>query len=435
MTVTNDQRNAWGLSLVADRDLEKLETTKEERKVAKQSEFSGKSLRIYMQTLAKYPPLMHEEQRALLSEFNRLRSLLWANALQTPTGLTFYQNLMAKGMTSRRDNMHGAFGLDYKITAETVQSEMDWLLNVLLTDTAQDCYQRFYEVASKCTPESHEATNILKAELPRLSDERAVTVRALLTDLEIVQMSLVNCNLRLAFSRVGKFLHHGVASEDLIQDGTLGLLKSIERFDITKPFKFSTYAVFWIEQCMIKSLTSMGRTVRLPTGIISRIVKVNKNVHSFRRTHGRDPSRAELAEACQLTEQDVDSSLLIARGALKPDNTVTTEDGDVVDIDFVDIEATTSEEKAESANISELVRRMICKLPPVEQIVLRLYYGIGLEGSENIPEHSLAIISQMKDIHSNGHTVSKQRVEQILTKAKNRLKSTIEAYHLTEEME
>ncbi|MEL6925376.1 MAG: RNA polymerase sigma factor RpoD/SigA, partial [Bacteroidota bacterium] len=231
---------------------------------------------------------------------------------------------------------------------------------------------------------------------------------------------IVNHNLRFVVSVAKQYHFPGLSLGDLINEGNIGLITAAERFDISKGFKFISYAVWWIRQSIIKHITDKGRKIRLPSNFQSTNNKVMDAWRSFLQTEQRAPSIEELAEMTDLSERMIRSSLEHYKKASSLDAPVG-DDGDSTFIDLMkdeSIDAPDHKLTVEDSQRQE-VRYLLSKLPRREAKILRLYYGINLPRPVSL------------DDISDKLGVSRERIRQIRDRALNILRKRHQDFEVT----
>ena len=249
--------------------------------------------------------------------------------------------------------------------------------------------------------------------LPRLSpqEEAALAVRARSGDRRAVER-LVTANLRFVVSVAKQYQNHGLSLNDLINEGNLGLLKAVHRYDETKGFKFISYAVWWIRQAILQTLADQGRTVRLPTSRMNRIVQIKRLAGRLEQEWGREVHSVELAEQLGLSPEEVDAHLA---WALRP----TSQDAPSGNGD----DESTWSERLEDTNrhhqpgwvleresLAQDVDDVLGGLSNREAEILRFSFGIG--GRPQLETDEL----------SNRFQLSRERIRQIRERALRRLR-------------
>ncbi|MCE7000897.1 sigma-70 family RNA polymerase sigma factor [Saccharothrix sp. S26] len=211
---------------------------------------------------------------------------------------------------------------------------------------------------------------------PDLPDERQRELRALIRDGHVAKNHLLEANLRLVVSLAKRYTGRGMPLLDLIQEGNLGLIRAVEKFDYTKGFKFSTYATWWIRQAITRGMADQGRTIRLPVHLVEQVNKLARIKRDLHQQLGREATNEELAKESGLTPEKVVDLLDHARDPVSLDMPVGTEE-DAPLGDFIeDSDATDAESAVISGLLQDDLRRVLATLDAREQAVIRLRYGL-----------------------------------------------------------
>lgn len=211
------------------------------------------------------------------------------------------------------------------------------------------------------------------------------TFNTILSDIEIgremskqAKESLIRANLRLVISVSKKFLNRGLQLPDLIQEGNIGLMKAVEKYDYKRGYKFSTYATWWIRQSITRGIADQGRTIRLPVHMIETINRMLRFSKDFARAESREPTPEELAEQLGTEVDKVQVALKIAKDAISLDAPVGDEE-DTMLSDFIEDHV---HPDPQEASMTESLKRCLCQvmssLSPREEKVLRMRYGIDV---------------------------------------------------------
>ncbi len=226
----------------------------------------------------------------------------------------------------------------------------------------------------------------------------------------VAKEQLINANLRLVVSIAKRHVGRGMMFLDLIQEGNLGLMKAVDKFDYSRGFKFSTYATWWIRQAITRSLADQARTIRIPVHMVETINKLTKVSRTLLQKFGRDPTQAEIAEAMGITEAKVVEIQKIAQDPVSLETPIGEEDDSHLR-DFIEDKSTANQiEIAENRMLKEQVEEILGTLAPREAMVLILRYGLR----DNRPR-TLEEVGKV-------FNVTRERIRQIEAKALRRLK-------------
>ena len=244
----------------------------------------------------------------------------------------------------------------------------------------------------------------------RLGETRKRELAMVVRDGDAARRHLLEANLRLVVSLAKRYTGRGMPLLDLIQEGNLGLIRAMEKFDYAKGFKFSTYATWWIRQAITRSTADQARTIRIPAHMIEAI---NKVVHTSRRIlHeiGREPTPEELAEKLGMPLEKVRKTLKIAKEPLSL-STPIGEEGDSNLGDLIeDKNAILPIDAVIQSNLRETTTRMLALLTPREERIVRMRFGLGMNS-----DHTLEQVGQQ-------FSVTRERIRQIEAKALRKLK-------------
>jgi RNA polymerase nonessential primary-like sigma factor len=211
---------------------------------------------------------------------------------------------------------------------------------------------------------------------PELAAQRKLELRSLVRDGHVAKNHLLEANLRLVVSLAKRYTGRGMPLLDLIQEGNLGLIRAVEKFDYTKGFKFSTYATWWIRQAITRGMADQGRTIRLPVHLVEQVNKLARIKRDLHQQLGREATTEELAKESGLSANKVADLLDHARDPVSLDMPVGAEE-DAPLGDFIeDSEATDAEGAVISGLLQDDLRRVLATLDEREQHVIRLRYGI-----------------------------------------------------------
>ena len=232
---------------------------------------------------------------------------------------------------------------------------------------------------------------------------------------------LIKANTRLVVSIAKRYIGRGVPFLDLIQEGNLGLMKAVEKFEVERGFRFSTYATWWIRQTISRAIADQGRTIRVPVHMVDRIRQLYRHTHEMEQTLGRAPTSEELAQAMEVTVHKVEWMMSVSWLPLSLDSPINDDEEDSELGMFVEDQVTpTPIQTAYAKLLRERVEAVLDTLPPREARILRLRFGL-----ENGHTYTLEEVGQKFGL-------TRERIRQIEGKALRRLRHPRRARQLKE---
>jgi RNA polymerase primary sigma factor len=270
------------------------------------------------------------------------------------------------------------------------------------------------------TKNEKDAIRDLRSEIQNLATETAISIaefRKIVNQVQkgereaaIAKKEMVEANLRLVISIAKKYTNRGLQFLDLIQEGNIGLMKAVDKFEYRRGYKFSTYATWWIRQAITRSIADQARTIRIPVHMIETINKIVRTSRQMLHEIGREPTPEELSEKLQMPLDKVRKVLKIAKEPISLETPIGDEEDSNLGDFIPDVNAVQPIDAAIQSNLRETTTRVLASLTPREERVLRMRFGIGMN-----TDHTLEEVGQQ-------FSVTRERIRQIEAKALRKLK-------------
>ena len=257
-------------------------------------------------------------------------------------------------------------------------------------------------------------------ERANLDQDEGVAFQVLVADGEAARQHMIAANLRLVVSVAKKYTGRGLPLPDLIEEGNLGLMRAVAKFDHRRGFKLSTYATWWIRQAVTRGIADQSRSIRLPLHVVDKVSKLRRVTHRLEQELGRPPTMHEIGAAVDLPGDKVRQFLLASRRTLSLENPVGDDGSSVLKDLIEDVNCDEPIEGAAQSLLRDEVEHLLAKLSPRERRIIELRFGVGRRSPLTLQEI--------------GHVVglTRERVRQIAVEALDKLRTAMHSSQLRE---
>jgi RNA polymerase primary sigma factor len=297
------------------------------------------------------------------------------------------------------------------------ETNLDWLKSISLDKSVIESLKKHEDdiyYAQKSLLEQEKEMQITTAELKEINKKYRQGDRKA----KKAKSQMIEANLRLVISIAKKYANRGLQFLDLIQEGNVGLMKAVDKFEYRRGYKFSTYATWWIRQAITRSIADQARTIRIPVHMIETINKLNRVRRQLLQKFGREATPEELAVEMELPEHKINKILKIAKEPLSMENPVGDDEDSTIG-DFIEDEKLSSPvEVTTRESLKETTSDLLANLSPREAKVLKMRFGIDMS-----TDHTLEEVGRQFD-------VTRERIRQIEAKALRKLRHPSRAHKL-----
>ena len=363
-------------------------------------------------SVQKSPKKMLEAREALAEYFMRLKlnqkviDALTTNLRTTVEGIRNHERLIMALCVNYSGLPKKAFVESF--TENATNSE--WLAGII--EKKSKFSEALSEVQDEVIKEQHKLDAIQTNSKLTIAEIKEINRRMSIGEAKArrAKKEMVEANLRLVISIAKKYTNRGLQFLDLIQEGNIGLMKAVDKFEYRRGYKFSTYATWWIRQAITRSIADQARTIRIPVHMIETINKLNRISRQMLQEMGREATPEELAERMEMPEDKVRKVLKIAKEPISMETPIGDDEDSHLGDFIEDANIESPVEAASGVGLSEATREILASLTPREAKVLRMRFGIDMN-----TDHTLEEVGKQFD-------VTRERIRQIEAKALRKLR-------------
>ncbi len=293
---------------------------------------------------------------------------------------------------------------------KTNETNLDWIDEMIAL--GEPWSARLEEVKEEVQRHQKRLASIEKQSLMSIAEIKEINRKMSIGEAKArrAKKEMIEANLRLVISIAKKYTNRGLQFLDLIQEGNIGLMKAVDKFEYRRGYKFSTYATWWIRQAITRSIADQARTIRIPVHMIETINKLNRISRQMLQQLGREPTPEELAERMDMPEDKVRKVLKISKEPISMETPIGDDEDSHLGDFIEDTNVMLPAETAARAGLSESTREILASLTPREAKVLRMRFGIDMN-----TDHTLEEVGKQFD-------VTRERIRQIEAKALRKLR-------------
>lgn len=365
---------------------------------------NGESLAVYMKALKKLPLLKKEDEIKLARQIKTSKGKILFECQAVPDCVTELYLLRELPVTELRKLFF------VMLNDEAGEDQVQKLLKqftTLLTNRLKNKKTSSDKLLEFMNLMNFTLNDLQRISKPALAHGSKEQIKNLTEHLQLFKFSknrMVEANLRLVFSRAKMYMNKGLSLEDLLQEGNIGLIKAIEKYDVEKGYKFGTYATWWIDQALGRAVADKGRLIRIPVHMVENINRITKVSRELTQSLGRAPKIEELSAGADLSADKIEK----VKKVVSFPHSMEEPSGDIgvpLSEFLIDTDTPSPHDVMERKEMAQKVRLLLSKLPPREEKIMRMRFGIG----EKKPFVLDAIRKELG--------ITRQRVDQLINRS------------------